>query len=149
MIDDLDMKLIEELSYDSRISFAELGRKFNLSRVYIRERINNLVEKGIIEHFTVVINPAKLGKNLSVFFDIEVKPNSLYTIAEELSSEDAVTNIYLTTGSSTLYVNALLEGHDELEIFIRDILYSKKDIMKVHTNIMLKEFKNSNKEYCP
>ena len=37
MLDELDMKLLEDLSRDSRLSYAELGRKYNLSRVCIRK----------------------------------------------------------------------------------------------------------------
>lgn len=141
MIDDLDMKLLEDLSRDSRLSYAELGRKYNLSRVCIRERINNLVEQGVIERFTIVVNPEKLGKQLAVF-DIEVKPHALYKMAEELAAEEPITNIYMMTGSPTLYANALLENHEELEKFIKEKLYSKEDILKVNTNIMLKGLKS-------
>lgn len=149
MVDELDMKLIKDLSQDSRISYAELGRKYNLSRVCIRERINNLYEKGIIERFTIVVNPEKLGKRLSVFFDIEVKSNALYKVADELSEEEPVINVYMMTGSPTLYANALLEDHEELENFLRKKLYSKKEILKVHTNIMLKKFKTIHIGFCP
>lgn len=149
MVDDLDMKLIKDLSEDSRVSYAELGRKYNLSRVCIRERINNLYEKGIIERFTIVVNPEKMGKKLSVFFDIEVEASSLYRVARELTDEEIVINVFMMTGSPTLYVNALLKDHEELEAFIREKLYSKKDIIRVHTNILLKKFKNMNIGFCP
>ncbi len=149
MVDDLDMKLIKDLAEDSRISYAELGRKYNLSRVCIRERINNLYEKGVIERFTIVVNSEKLGKKLSVFFDIEVNSNSLYQVAKELMEEKPVINVYMMTGSPTLYVNALLENHTELESFLRENLYSKKEILRVHTNIMLKKFKSHNIAFCP
>ena len=149
MLDELDMKLLEDLSRDSWLSYAELGRKYNLSRVCIRERINNLVERGVIERFTIVVNPEKLGKKLAVFFDIEVKPHALYKMAEELAAEEPVTNIYLMTGSPTLYANALLESHEELERFIQEKLYSREEILRVNTNIMLKKFKVNNISLCP
>lgn len=60
-MDELDKKLLKDLSRDSRMTYAELGRKYDLSRVCIRERVNNLVEKGIIEKFTIVVNPQKMG----------------------------------------------------------------------------------------
>ncbi len=149
MVDELDMKLIKNLAEDSRISYAELGRKYNLSRVCIRERINNLYEKGVIERFTIVVNPEKLGKRLSVFFDIEVKSNSLYQVAKKLTEEEPVINVYMMTGSPTLYVNALLENDKDLECFLRDKLYSNEEIIRVHTNIMLKKFKRLNMGFCP
>jgi DNA-binding Lrp family transcriptional regulator len=149
MMDELDLKLLEDLLNDSRVSYAELGRKYNLSRVCIRERINNLVEEGVIEKFTIVVNPEKLGKKLAVFFDIEVKPDALYSVANDLAQEENITNIYLMTGSPTLYVNALLSDHDELEAFLREKIYSRKEIIRVYSNILLKKFKSPRGGLCP
>lgn len=70
-------------------------------------------------------------------------------MAEELAAEEPITNIYMMTGSPTLYANALLENHEELEKFIKEKLYSKEDILKVNTNIMLKRFKINNISFCP
>lgn len=139
-MDELDLNLIKDLRANSRVSYAELGRKYNLSRVCIRERINNLVEEGVIQRFTIDVDHSKLGKNLHAFFDIEVKPNTLYKIAEELIEEDHVTGIILLTGSTTIYLDALLEGKEELELFLRDKLYSRDDILRVTTRIMLKRY---------
>ena len=70
-------------------------------------------------------------------------------MAEELAAEEPVTNIYLMTGSPTLYANALLESHEELERFIQEKLYSREEILRVNTNIMLKKFKVNNISLCP
>lgn len=148
-MDELDLKLLEDLSQDSRATYAELGRKYKLSRVCIRERINNLVDQGVIEKFTIAIDAQKLGLKLSVFFDLEVKPESLYKVAEELAEDEAVTNIFLMTGSPTLFVNALLRDHNELENFMREKFYSRDEILSVHSNIMLKNFKSKRGGLCP
>ena len=44
-----------------------------------------LVESGVIEQFTAVINPDKLGKGISTFVDLTVAPSAIERIAEELS----------------------------------------------------------------
>jgi Lrp/AsnC family transcriptional regulator, leucine-responsive regulatory protein len=141
-MNELDYKILADLTANGRLTYAELGRKYNLSRVSIRERINNLIEKGIIEKFTIIVNPEKIGKKISAFFEIEVKPESLYQVAEELSMEEDVVNIYLMTGSATLHMHALLVNQDAFEIFLRDKLYSRKEIVRVNSNIILKRFKS-------
>lgn len=141
-MDDLDRKLLEDLSRDSRLTFAELGRKYNLSRVCIRERINNLVEEGVIEKFTIEVNPEKLDKKLTVFFDIKVKPDSLYDVAEELVKEEGVTDVFLLTGSATIYMNTILKNREELEYFLREKIYSREEVLEVNSKILLKWFKN-------
>ncbi len=55
-LDNIDKKLLEELAEDGRLSYDDLAEKVGLSRVAVKDRIQNLKEKGVIEKFTVVIN---------------------------------------------------------------------------------------------
>lgn len=66
-MDSIDKKILDLLIGNGRISYVDIGKELNLSRVAIRERVNNLQEKGIIERFTVVVNSEKIGKNVSAF----------------------------------------------------------------------------------
>ena len=54
-IDDIDLKLLELLIENSRISYAELARAVGLSRVGAKNRVNELKKKGIIEKFTILV----------------------------------------------------------------------------------------------
>lgn len=66
-LDEMDRKIIAALHHNSRISYTDLGTQIGLSRVAVQARINALSEKGIIERFTVVINPGKVGLQVSAF----------------------------------------------------------------------------------
>ncbi len=141
-MDALDRNLLADLAAVGRISYAELGRKYGLTRVGIKARVEKLRDEGIIERFTVVINPEKIGKNVSAFFEIDVEPFSLDQLAEELSQEDVVENLYLMTGASTLHMHALLEDMGHLEHFVLDRIYSKRGIIRVRTHVILRRYKS-------
>lgn len=141
-IDEIDKKILRELEKDGRMSYAELGRKLDLTRVSIRERIVKLKKKGIIEKFTVVVNPEKVDKKLSAFFEIDVDPNHLDEVANELAKEKKVYSLYLMTGASTLHMHSLLKDQDELEEFLIEKIYSQKGITRVKSNIILKRYKS-------
>lgn len=66
-LDAMDRKILAALHQNSRISYTDLGQQIGLSRVAVQARINALSEKGIIERFTVVINPVKVGMQVSAF----------------------------------------------------------------------------------
>jgi Lrp/AsnC family transcriptional regulator, leucine-responsive regulatory protein len=53
-IDDTDRKILELLTQDGRMSYAEIGKELNLSRVSVRERVNQMRKAGVIEKFSVV-----------------------------------------------------------------------------------------------
>lgn len=141
-MDEIDKNILKILEEDGRMSYAELGRKLDLTRVSIRERIVKLQEKGVIEKFTVVINPEKIDKKLSAFFEIDVTPNHLDEVADKLAEEDRVHSLYLMTGSSTLHMHSLLKDHDELEEFLINKIYSQKGITRVKSNVILKRYKS-------
>src|SRR5699024_1530132 len=115
--DDIDKKLIEELIEDGRISYVDLAAKVGLSRVAVKERLNHVVDAGIIGRFIAVINSEKVGKQVSAFLDVDVKPNKLKEVAQNLADNIHVASIYQMTGPSTLHMHVLVRDFHDLEIF--------------------------------
>src|SRR5699024_3950861 len=140
--DDIDKKLIEELIEDGRISYVDLAAKVGLSRVAVKERINHLVNEGIIERFSAVINSEKVGKKVSAFFDVDLEPNKLKEVAQNLADNINVASIYQMTGPSTLHMHVLVRDFHDLEIFINNELYSVEGITRVDSQVFLKRFKS-------
>ena len=62
-----DTELLNLLIKDGRMSYADIARQLGISRAHARTRVNALVEEGVIEQFTAVVNPEKLGKAISTF----------------------------------------------------------------------------------
>ncbi len=143
-LDDIDKKLIEILAEDGRISYVDLGKKVGLSRVAVKDRIDSLKERGIIERFTVVINSEKAGKQISAFFEVEVTPMRLQQVAENLAENPNVASIYQMTGPSTLHMHVLVEDMQTLESFINKELYSVEGITRIDSSVILKRFKSRN-----
>ena len=99
-------------------------------------------KEGVIEKFTVVLNPEKVNKSLSAFFEIDVEPHHLDEVATKLAKEERVYSLYLMTGASTLHMHSLLKDQDELEEFLINKIYSLKGISRVKSNIILKRYKS-------
>src|SRR5699024_12811954 len=131
--DDIDKKLIEELIEDGRMSYVELAKKVGLSRVAVKDRIQNLIDKGVIEHFTVAINSEKFGKKVSAFFEVDVEPNQVLEVARNLADHPNVASIYQMTGPRTLHMHGLVEDCKKVETFSDNILYSVQAIARVNT----------------
>jgi len=140
--DEVDKKLLEELTKNGRISYVELSEKVNLSRVAVKGRIDNLIKEGVIEKFSAIINSEKIGKNVSAFFDIDVAPMKLQTVAQSLADHPNVASVYQMTGPSTLHMHVLVEDFNQLEIFINNELYSVNGVTRVDSQVLLKRFKS-------
>ncbi|GAA0445487.1 Lrp/AsnC family transcriptional regulator [Lentibacillus halophilus] len=142
--DEVDRIIINELVDDGRMSYVELAEKVGLSRVAVKDRINNLQNQGVIEKFTVVVNSEKFGKKVSAFFEVDVEPMQLQKVAQNLAENPAVASIYQMTGPSTLHMHVLVEDFQMLETFINNELYSVEGITRVESSVILKRFKSRN-----
>jgi Lrp/AsnC family transcriptional regulator, leucine-responsive regulatory protein len=141
-IDEVDRKILMLLAENGRQSFVDIGKELNLSRVSIRERVNQLLDNGVIEKFSVVINSDKVGKTVSAFFEVDCEPFSLVSVAETLAHNPVVASCYQMTGPSTLHMHVLVEDFARLESFINEELYSLEGITRVESHILLRRFKS-------
>lgn len=142
VIDETDRLILQLLSENGRMSYVDIGKQLNLSRVSIRERVNQLIEGGVIEKFSVVINSEKVGKSVSAFFEVDCEPSSLVRVAETLANNPSVASCYQMTGPSTLHMHVLVEDFIRLENFINEELYSLEGITRVESHILLRRFKS-------
>ncbi|WP_078381890.1 Lrp/AsnC family transcriptional regulator [Sutcliffiella halmapala] len=141
-MDNIDKNILQLLIENGRLSYVEIGKHLGLSRVAVRERVNKLVEDGIIEQYTVVVNSEKVGKNVSAFFEIDCEPSSLVKVAETLADNPSVASCYQMTGPSTLHMHVLVDNFNALERFINEELYSLDGITRVESHILLRRFKS-------
>ncbi|MGP4073260.1 Lrp/AsnC family transcriptional regulator [Piscibacillus sp. B03] len=137
-----DIKILNILSDEGRMSYVDLAKELDLSRVAVRDRINQMQEAGIIEKFSVVINSEKVGKGVSAFFNVDCDPTHLVHVAERLAENPKVASCYQMTGPSTLHTHVLVEDFNELEKFINEELYALDGITRVESHILLRRFKS-------
>lgn len=140
--DDIDQKIIDSLVVDGRKSYVELAQEVGLSRVAVKDRIENLIEKDVIENFTVTVNSEKFGMKVSAFFEVDVEPKNLQEVAENLADNPQVASIYQMTGPSTLHMHVLVRDFKMLETFINNELYAVEGITRVESSVILKRFKS-------
>lgn len=140
--DAIDQKLINELVIDGRTSYVDLAKKVGISRVAVKDRIEQLMNADVIENFTVVVNSEKFGKKVSAFFEVDVEPQQLQDVAQNLADNPSVASVYQMTGPSTLHMHVLVEDFHKLEVFINNELYSVPGITRVESHVILKRFKS-------
>ncbi|WP_296017882.1 Lrp/AsnC ligand binding domain-containing protein [uncultured Agrobacterium sp.] len=71
-LDHFDVKIIEALSEEGRISVLELSRRVGLSKTPCQTRLKRLVDEGYILGFRASLNPAKLGLDHIAFTEVKL-----------------------------------------------------------------------------
>ena len=74
-LDDLDLKILNELQNDGKISNVDLASIVNISPPSCLRRVKSLEEKGFIRGYNAILNPELLGFKSSSFSpNIFVRP---------------------------------------------------------------------------
>ena len=141
-LDALDQKIVSLLIRNARMSYSEIGQQVGISRVAVKMRVQALEQKGIIEEYTTVINPQKISGAVSCYFEIETKPDTLADVADILSKNDTVTQIYRVTGKSRLHVHAVAASNEEMERLIYDTVDQLPGVVECTCNTILSRIKD-------
>ena len=124
MVDTIDEQLLDILKDNSRLSFADLGRKINLSPSSVRERVQKLEDTGVIKKFNIQIDNKKLGYDLEAFILIKVFQGQLKHVIEKVKDFPEIVETHRITGNQNLHLRVLVKNQlclqkllDQLMIF--------------------------------
>lgn len=140
-VDETDLKLLELLRANARISLASLARKVRLSKSAVKYRLDRLVEVGAIKSFFALVDSQVYGLKLSVVFDLTVEPQVIQDVAMHLAKYPEVVRVYELTTSPQLHVHVLFKDQEAMEKFMRSKLYTLTGIKDVNTGMIIKRYK--------
>ncbi len=121
-VDVVDKKLLDALIANARISNAELARLVGLSAPSVAERIKRLEEAGVVEGYTVKINPKALGFPISAWLRIRPVPGELNRVAEMLRGLPEIVECDRITGEDCFIARAHVQSVGHLEKLIDKVI---------------------------
>jgi Lrp/AsnC family leucine-responsive transcriptional regulator len=125
-LDPIDRKIIAELSADGRVSFAELGRRTNLSSPAVAERVKRLEQAGVITGYRAEIDPRALGYQLTAIVRVKPAVRQLSKIAELAAEIPEIEECLRITGEDCFYIKLHLASIEHLpEVLDRFLLYGE------------------------
>jgi Lrp/AsnC family leucine-responsive transcriptional regulator len=115
LLDETNLRLLDELQEDGRASLAELGRRVGLSSPAVAERLRRLEDDGVITAYRAVVDPRKLGYGLGVLIRVRPAPRMLAEVAELARQERAVLECHRVTGDDCYVMTAYVRDVEHLE----------------------------------
>ncbi len=96
MVDDVDEKILDLLEENARMTYVEIGNIIELSEGAVRNRIQNLVNDGVIKKFTIEKSTSHGVRALTM---IAVNPSTpTYEVSKMVAKLGGVEWIYEVTG---------------------------------------------------
>jgi DNA-binding Lrp family transcriptional regulator len=75
-LDDVDRKIISELTRDGRMSVTQVAENVHISRAHAYTRIARLTGEGVLTKFTALVDPLKAGLKFSAYVTLKVSQHS-------------------------------------------------------------------------
>lgn len=144
-VDDTDMRILRELSQDSRQSQRALARKLRMSAPAVGERIARLTQEGVIRGHCIDIDWDTLGLSMAAFVDVvSVQGADQRRLMKRIGGLPSVCSVHVVTGGSDLRVQLRVRDQTHLrEILFGDIL-PMKEVQRTETLICLEAMPHKN-----
>jgi len=141
-LDDLDLKIIEILQKDCRVSLVSIARQLGKSVSAISYRLNRLMRMGIIKRCVAIVDAEALGLTYDVIIMMRVVPGKLADLTKFLKERDEVQLAFTITGAYDLCIYALFRNEDEYFEFIEQ-LHSTNYVLETTTFTIVKKIKDN------
>jgi Lrp/AsnC family leucine-responsive transcriptional regulator len=143
-LDSLDIRLLQLLQHDCRLTNKELADKIGKSATFVFDRIQNLQQRGIIRRYVALVDRETIGKNLLSFTIVKVKEHSktaLRGFEREAVKFPEVMECYQLTGQFDFLIKVASRDMKEYNTFLMDKLATLPNITAVETMFVLSEGK--------
>lgn len=141
-VDADDLRLIELLSTDGRLSAAELAKRSNLSESTARRRVDALSACGAL-HFATFVDPVLLGFEVPLFLWLDVDLSAMEEVAQALVARHEVRYLSATAGYSDLTAEVILPDLDRLYDFLTGVVGSLPGVRRSEVGLELTTVKRN------
>ena len=139
-IDNLDRKILSILSKNARIPFKDVAAECGVSRAAIHQRVQHLIEGGIIIGSGFDINPKCLGYSTCTYVGLNLERGSMYKeVVKELLEIPEIIECHFTTGPYTMLVKLYARDNEQLMDLLNNRMQGIKGVVSTETLISLEQ----------
>jgi len=142
-IDELDEKILRLITKNARIPFLEVARECGVSGAAIHQRVQRLLNLGVVSGSEFIVNPSKLGYNTCAYMGLFLDKAKYHTqVVEALKKIPEVVECHYTTGSYAIFIKIQTKTNNHLKRIIDEELQEIDGLARTETFISLEmEFK--------
>lgn len=145
-MDETDRRLLRLLQRDGRMTNVELSRQAHLSQAAVFERVKKLQREGVIEGYTVRLNPEKLDRGLLIFVEITLDRTNQAIFDDFAVAVRRVPDIIecnMIAGGFDYLIKARVSDMAAYRTFLGETLVSLPGVRQTRTYTVMEEVKTS------
>lgn len=143
MLDETDLRILELLQANARISNAEIARQIDLAASAVLERIRRLEERGVILGYETRIRPASVGCGLLAFIFVRTDLTDATEATAALLALPEIQEIHDIAGEDCFLVKVRTQDPESLGRFLRERLYKVPGVSSTRSTIVLQTEKET------
>ena len=139
-IDRLDKKILGILSKNARIPFKDVAAECCVSRAAIHQRVQHLVEDGVITGSGFDVNPKSIGYTTCTYVGLNLERGSMYkNVVQRLLSIPEIVECHFTTGPHTMLVKLYARDNEQLMDLLNNQMQGIPGVVSTETLISLEQ----------
>ncbi|NLB93418.1 MAG: AsnC family transcriptional regulator [Bacteroidales bacterium] len=137
-IDQLDEKILKLITKNARIAFLEVARECGVSGAAIHQRVQRLLNIGVITGSEFIINPQKLGYNTCAYIGIYLEKAAYHRqVVEAMRKIPEIVECHYTTGQYSLFIKIVTKTNKHLKYLIDEKIQAIDGVARTETFISL------------
>lgn len=135
-LDDLSLAIIAQLQEDGRRPYATIGKAVGLSETAVRQRVQRLVETGVLQ-IVAVTDPHRMGLIRHAMIGIRAE-GDLQRVSDALAAMAEVVYVVITAGTFDILAEVLCADDEELLGILNDRIRTLPGVVGTETFVYLK-----------
>lgn len=145
MLDDIDIKALNILQDNAKVSRSQLAEVFNMSIPSISERLHKLEDKGIIKGYYTKIDRKKFGFDIMVFITVISESSYQYDhLVENAGKHPHILECHSILGEGSHILKAVVKNSEALENLLAEI-QQWPGVLSTRTSFVLSTLKETTK----
>jgi len=139
IFDELDRALLKELQNHARQSNAELAVAVGIPLAKVADRVQALVEHGVILGYHAEIDLPSAGRPVQALLAVRIRisgGNAVGNFCAWAETRPEIRNLFVTSGSSDFVLHVAVPATEDLYGFITDHLVAQPMVFEVRTSLV-------------
>ncbi|WP_257386223.1 Lrp/AsnC family transcriptional regulator [Tahibacter caeni] len=145
-LDRTDLRILEVLQHDGRITNAELAEKVSLSASACLRRVQRLEQSGVISGYAARVEPRAVGLGLQAFVRVQLERHEAEAIEHfirRITESREVVACHALTGDMDYLLHVVVEDLDHFSRFLLDRLLNDSGVADVNSSFVLRTVKQT------
>jgi len=141
-IDKTDQKILEILTRNARIPFLEIARVCGISGAAVHQRVQKLMDGGVIKGSQFNLSPKGLGFQTCAFIGIQINLNansSHQEVFQKIMKVPEIVECHHISGKYSLFLKVYTKNNEHLKKVIVEQIQSIVEVASTETFISLEE----------